>query len=72
MGIGGSGQPVNLNDAEAAAARQHAVDQSNRAQRAARAADGATEGAAYAEHVRARDAAFEAELPEYLRPRTTA
>ena len=66
-GIGPSGRPVDLNVAEAEAARQRASDQSLRHQREAQTAEREAEADVLREHERARRAQVERELPGQMR-----
>jgi hypothetical protein len=65
--IGASGQPVDLNVAEAEAARQRASDESLRRQREAEAAQRQAEATAQREYERARREQARAELPDQIR-----
>jgi hypothetical protein len=65
--IGESGQPVDLNQVEADAAREHAAAESRRRQREAQQADRERDAAAQVEHERAKREQLRRELPEHLR-----
>ncbi len=65
--IGPAGQPVDLNVAEAEAARQHASDESLRHQREAQAVERQADAEALREHERALRDQARRELPEQMR-----
>ena len=65
--IGSSGQPVNLDVAEAEAARHRTSDESRRRQQEAEAVQRQAEVDALREHARARRAQIERELPPQMR-----